>query len=387
MPVTGDRPRAHPRLRGENLKIGGLFLVAWGSSPLTRGKHCMILPTGRPVRLIPTHAGKTPSPRLKASRSRDHPRSRGKNHLGSCCSCSWVGSSPITRGKRPDVRRLLRRTGIIPAHAGKTRRGALSALCLPDHPRSRGENVTTVIASPGSPGSSPLTRGKQCEAPGLHEDAGIIPAHAGKTSPTCNATPTTWAHPHSRGENTISSTEPITLGGSSPLTRGKPHRDRVLGHEGGLIPTHTRKTSCPDSSPSPTRAHPRSRGENASNFYVPFQSQGSSPLTRGKPGDRASDRLPRRLIPAHAGKTVRFRRLLARSRAHPRSRRENKQLLVTAASQRGSSPLTRGKHRAVRRAGRQRGLIPTHAGKTPKVLWRRLPRWAHPRPRGDNVTV
>ena len=252
-----------------------------------------------------------------------HPRSRGENDLDAGHRRSSPGSSPLTRGKPQDRRALSGGLGLIPAHAGKTRRGALSALCLPDHPRSRGENVTTVIASPGSPGSSPLTRGKQCEAPGLHEDAGIIPAHAGKTSPTYNATPTTWAHPHSRGENTISSTEPITLGGSSPLTRGKPHRDRVLGHEGGLIPTHTRKTSCPDSSPSPTRAHPRSRGENASNFYVPFQSQGSSPLTRGKPGDRASDRLPRRLIPAHAGKTVRFRRLLARSRAHPRSRGGN----------------------------------------------------------------
>ena len=303
MPVTGDRPRAHPRLRGENLKIGGLFLVAWGSSPLTRGKQAS-------------------------------PRSSRK------------------------------KIGLIPAHAGKTRRGALSALCLPDHPRSRGENVTTVIASPGSPGSSPLTRGKQCEAPGLHEDAGIIPAHAGKTSPTYNATPTTWAHPHSRGENTISSTEPITLGGSSPLTRGKPHRDRVLGHEGGLIPTHTRKTSCPDSSPSPTRAHPRSRGENASNFYVPFQSQGSSPLTRGKPGDRASDRLPRRLIPAHAGKTVRFRRLLARSRAHPRSREENILSRFFTKSHTGSSPLTRGKRIELLRAVPEPGLIPTHAGKT-----------------------
>ena len=323
MPVTGDRPRAHPRLRGENLKIGGLFLVAWGSSPLTRGKQAS-------------------------------PRSSRK------------------------------KIGLIPAHAGKTRRGALSALCLPDHPRSRGENVTTVIASPGSPGSSPLTRGKQCEAPGLHEDAGIIPAHAGKTSPTYNATPTTWAHPHSRGENTISSTEPITLGGSSPLTRGKPHRDRVLGHEGGLIPTHTRKTSCPDSSPSPTRAHPRSRGENASNFYVPFQSQGSSPLTRGKPGDRASDRLPRRLIPAHAGKTVRFRRLLARSRAHPRSRGENAMYSRARSPSTGSSPLTRGKLIAFDAIASTSRLIPVHAGKIKPKPWNASSTGAHPRSRGEN---
>ena len=324
MPVTGDRPRAHPRLRGENLKIGGLFLVAWGSSPLTRGKQAS-------------------------------PRSSRK------------------------------KIGLIPAHAGKTRRGALSALCLPDHPRSRGENVTTVIASPGSPGSSPLTRGKQCEAPGLHEDAGIIPAHAGKTSPTYNATPTTWAHPHSRGENTISSTEPITLGGSSPLTRGKPHRDRVLGHEGGLIPTHTRKTSCPDSSPSPTRAHPRSRGENASNFYVPFQSQGSSPLTRGKPGDRASDRLPRRLIPVHAGKIKPKPWNASSTGAHPRSRRDNVPVSAGSACRFGSSPLTRGKLVDGVDRDRAAGLIPAHAGKTALFTGRPARSWAHPHSRGENV--
>ena len=282
MPVTGDRPRAHPRLRGENLKIGGLFLVAWGSSPLTRGKQAS-------------------------------PRSSRK------------------------------KIGLIPAHAGKTRRGALSALCLPDHPRSRGENVTTVIASPGSPGSSPLTRGKQCEAPGLHEDAGIIPAHAGKTSPTYNATPTTWAHPHSRGENTISSTEPITLGGSSPLTRGKPHRDRVLGHEGGLIPTHTRKTSCPDSSPSPTRAHPRSRGENGEIPPITGPVEGSSPLTRGKRDVLAGAVALDRLIPTHAGETDCFRCHSIHFPAHPRSCGENKTQALERIIYGGSSPLTRGK--------------------------------------------
>ena len=275
------------------------------------------------VGLIPAHAGKTSGSRCSTAASRAHPRSRGENGKWSGDTKAWLGSSPLTRGKRSRCRSQEIVPGLIPAYAGKTSRSAGSFWWPGAHPRSRGENAArgTIRALP--PGSSPLTRGKRHDCDRLTRITRIIPAHAGKTSPTYNATPTTWAHPHSRGENTISSTEPITLGGSSPLTRGKPHRDRVLGHEGGLIPTHTRKTSCPDSSPSPTRAHPRSRGENASNFYVPFQSQGSSPLTRGKPGDRASDRLPRRLIPAHAGKTVRFRRLLARSRAHPRSRGGN----------------------------------------------------------------
>ena len=79
-------------------------------------------------------------------------------------------------------------------------------------------------------------------------------------------------------------------------------------------------------------------------------------------------------------------RLPIPSWAHPHSRRENKQLLVAAASQRGSSPLTRGKHRRVETARAPRGLIPAHAGKTATFRSFGLGIWAHPRSRGENNT-
>ena len=117
---------------------------------------------------------------------------------------------------------------------------------------------------------------------------------------------------------------------------------------------------------------------------MPFQSQGSSPLTRGKPGDRASDRLPRRLIPAHAGKTVRFRRLLARSRAHPRSRRENAMYSRARSPSTGSSPLTRGKLIAFDAIASTSRLIPVHAGKIKPKPWNASSTGAHPHSRGEN---
>ena len=52
-------------------------------------------------------------------------------------------------------------------------------------------------------------------------------------------------------------------------------------------------------------AHPRSRGENVDlvdNFGL---EDGSSPLTRGKPGRGQQELLAVGLIPAHAGKTMR----------------------------------------------------------------------------------
>ena len=50
---------AHPRSRGENAVEGLIGQVGMGSSPLTRGKHCLLRRDHCRVRLIPAHAGKT----------------------------------------------------------------------------------------------------------------------------------------------------------------------------------------------------------------------------------------------------------------------------------------------------------------------------------------
>ena len=73
------RRATHPRSRGENDKYWDAVGKSDGSSPLTQGKRCMILPTGRPVRLIPTHAGKTLSVVPKSWAIWAHPRSCGEN--------------------------------------------------------------------------------------------------------------------------------------------------------------------------------------------------------------------------------------------------------------------------------------------------------------------
>ena len=52
--------------------------------------------------------------------------------------------------------------------------------------------------------------------------AGLIPAHAGKTSIMRRTASLHRAHPRSRGENSESSEEGVSCAGSSPLTRGKP---------------------------------------------------------------------------------------------------------------------------------------------------------------------
>ena len=111
-------------------------------------------------------------------------------------------------------------------------------------------------------GSSPLTRGKPPHPDRLPRLPGLIPAHAGKTSPVWPTRSPVWAHPRSRGENQKMPGQTGQYLGSSPLTRGKPRR------------------SCgPESL---CAAHPRSRGENSWSSRRRKETTGSSPLTRGK---------------------------------------------------------------------------------------------------------
>ena len=172
--------------------------------------------------------------------------------------------------------------------------------------------------------------------------------------------------------------------GSSPLTRGKRIADQKVNDRGrlipahagkttimankieipGLIPAHAGKTSSTSPEAPPSTAHPRSRGENPDipdRFLIV---EGSSPLTRGKLLEAADNRRLQGLIPAHAGKTPRVRPMRIPRPAHPRSRGENVVTACLPAFARGSSPLTRGKHPRFARGRTDVGLIPAHAGKT-----------------------
>ena len=195
---------------------------------------------------------------------------------------------------------------------------------------------------------------------------GLIPAHAGKTQPPRQASGDCWAHPRSRGENA-----------ALPVP---------LGDVARLIPAHAGKTSSCRSVCGRGAAHPRSRGENCGLLPQRPVERGSSPLTRGKRGP-----LPRplgrvRLIPAHAGKTVKFGYTNRDGSAHPRSRGENGLGVGRLRCGCGSSPLTRGKLITAATVISWFRLIPAHAGKT---CWRRYQSFhpgAHPRSRGENVS-
>ena len=174
------------------------------------------------------------------------------------------GSSPLTRGKRVIESETAPLWGLIPAHAGKTRRGRRHREADGAHPRSRGENGGARARGDRRPGSSPLTRGKLIAPEGASERPGLIPAHAGKTRSDHGRRNRARAHPRSRGENLRVRRSGSDDEGSSPLTRGKPQLQTARRNRRGLIPAHAGKTSQRLPLTDGMRAHPRSRGENTS---------------------------------------------------------------------------------------------------------------------------
>ena len=192
------------------------------------------------------------------------------------------------------------------------------------------------------------------------------------------------AHPRSRGENQLVQAGGGKLAGSSPLTRGKPADRALSGKWSGLIPAHAGKTFSACRRANSRWAHPRSRGENGVKKYQIDWVQGSSPLTRGKQRHTANRPDGRWLIPAHAGKTTRPSGSAHWPWAHPRSRGENLVVCLRFASFGGSSPLTRGKLALRARSAGRRRLIPAHAGKTTNREAEPCSPGAHPRSRGEN---
>ena len=215
---------------------------------------------------------------------------------------------------------------------------------------------------------------------------GLIPAHAGKTPSSLARSVTSRAHPRSRGENTFAAPMMFFTWGSSPLTRGKLGTPTVGVVKIGLIPAHAGKTKPANVLGRNASAHPRSRGENIGCLVGAIIVMGSSPLTRGKQPLAVRRVENTGLIPAHAGKTPRRRTSSAALPAHPRSRGENIAGDYDRYREWGSSPLTRGKHRPYKPNGDVQGLIPAHAGKTQPTSNTTSAQRAHPRSRGENNT-
>ena len=376
--------RAHPRVCGENPTMVAWRLPAAGSSPRVRGKPGFLRPLLPEGGLIPACAGKTVFMRPVWSILGAHPRVCGENSSSTCPTPPPAGSSPRVRGKRRRARGSGSRRRLIPACAGKTSPSAGHTSCRSAHPRVCGENCARRRALTCSRGSSPRVRGKLSLLVFDDGMTGLIPACAGKTSSPASARALRRAHPRVCGENLGFTFEDSVALGSSPRVRGKRAVGVLDGDVDRLIPACAGKTRRPGGRRSGVSAHPRVCGENNSGAGSGRRGRGSSPRVRGKRSRRRSSGPAVGLIPACAGKTDRQFPLFVQCWAHPRVCGENRARLARAPAQVGSSPRVRGKRTHTDEDSTLVGLIPACAGKT-ATLWRPWPpSTAHPRVCGEN---
>ena len=169
-----------------------------------RGKRHGFAETVRLARIIPAHAGQTGASSTTFPHRPDHPRACGANVALVVCCHSMSGSSPRMRGKLDDLRDMLSRLRIIPAHAGQTDTRVETVHIPADHPRACGANCCAAYSRCHIAGSSPRMRGKRRHSTLFHESIRIIPAHAGQTHLPCRAYSLCPDHPRACGANEAS---------------------------------------------------------------------------------------------------------------------------------------------------------------------------------------
>ena len=340
-----------------------------------------------PGRRTPGGVGGGGGRRLRDTAGRALPRGRRENAGNQSPLPLIHDSSPRERGKRVDAVHPHTGVGLIPAHAGNTRREILYADPrsgnppwasleiidrrkaramgpAPAHPRAGVENTPRIPATASCCGSSPCGRGKRRRAVPGAAGQRLIPARAGKTPSPRQCPATSSAHPRAGGENSRTRLAISRPPGSSPRVRGKLIIRWQPKRAARLIPARAGKTTPSPPATCAVTAHPRACGENWTRASIIHPPKGSSPRVRGKPGRACPPGEGPGLIPACAGKTCQVSTRRRTGRAHPRVCGENLVLRVHAAPGRGSSPRVRGKRPRVLRGSHTLRLIPARAGKT-----------------------
>ena len=154
-----------------------------GSSPHTRGARHLPISRTAPVGIIPAYAGSTSASGTKTLTLSDHPRIRGEHYAKAFEDWNVQGSSPHTRGALENLTGFLQGLRIIPAYAGSTNLTREGFTSWGDHPRIRGEHVTSTSRGRDMVGSSPHTRGARGTSSLSDRGMRIIPAYAGSTIP------------------------------------------------------------------------------------------------------------------------------------------------------------------------------------------------------------
>ena len=257
-----------------------------------------------PRRNIPAYAGKTATHQLSESAETEHPRVCGENPKIRSICCSYTGTSPRMRGKRPPSNRTLSMTRNIPAYAGKTHPLIIIIDLKAEHPRVCGENASVNSLAALMSGTSPRMRGKHLGHTESLYQALEHPRVCGENTWVIRKACTRhWNIPAYAGKTNVELVDYCLASGTSPRMRGKRHLRRP--HRGHFrnIPAYAGKTHAEHLTQQGRKEHPRVCGENVVLNPASNRSLGTSPRMRGKRGVKSGIEQVLGNIPAYAGKT------------------------------------------------------------------------------------
>ena len=192
-----------------------------------------------------------------------------------------AGPSPRVRGSRSRATRTRRRSGSIPACAGKPTSSAPAGTPGWVHPRVCGEASGVRAVSIGDWGPSPRVRGSLERGLRSAASEGSIPACAGKPLVASSTLAVVRVHPRVCGEAARRARSGHYEPGPSPRVRGSPRSRKVVEQRRGSIPACAGKPSRAGTSTSAAWVHPRVCGEAVHDGRVVDAGWGPSPRVRG----------------------------------------------------------------------------------------------------------
>ena len=253
----------------------------WGSPPLARGTDEAAEGGSKDAGITPACAGNSASIYAQILHARDHPRLRGEQLSSAFSFLVILGSPPLARGTGEPRRTYCRGSGITPACAGNSCIISVSATAARDHPRLRGEQKSSATKSSGSAGSPPLARGTGIISSFSFSFARITPACAGNSESARDGQIAAEDHPRLRGEQLLPQPLPQNGEGSPPLARGTEMLSKTLYATARITPAcagNSKRFFCVNHR---IWDHPRLRGEQFLRPLTLFGPKGSPPLARG----------------------------------------------------------------------------------------------------------
>ena len=217
-------------------------------------------------RSIPAWAGKPVMPSPDRWRLAVHPRVGGETTEGASRSTAIEGPSPRGRGNRDDSDRVRRRSGSIPAWAGKPRQGLSCRARGQVHPRVGGETPDLWFRVIHDTGPSPRGRGNHPAQNDGGRSGRSIPAWAGKPTTRPRRMVTRRVHPRVGGETAQKELNLRVDEGPSPRGRGNL---RPVDHQhpaGGSIPAWAGKPAGRERVGRSAEVHPRVGGETSASI-------------------------------------------------------------------------------------------------------------------------